>query len=154
MITDRKDLPKDLLLSPETAMEIDNFEAEMNRFIRGELAPERWRSFRLAHGVYGQRQPDVQMVRVKIPSGVVTDAQLHRLADVSEAFSTGISHLTTSRRHLAKPVLRAEEKSDGFVLDGFSPWVTGSPFASSLGGVCSPSFSFRSNWPLKFVSSP
>ncbi len=46
------------------------------------------------------------------------------------AFATvGISHLTTSRRHLARPVLRAEETDDGFVLDGFSPWVTGAPQA-------------------------
>src|SRR3569832_2160396 len=43
-----------------------------------------------------------------------------------EQFATvGISHLTTSRRHLAKPVLAAAETSAGFQLDGFSPWVTG-----------------------------
>lgn len=47
-----------------------------------------------------------------------------------ECFATvGISHLTTSRRHLARPVLRAEETSTGFTLDGFSPWVTGAPHA-------------------------
>ncbi len=47
-----------------------------------------------------------------------------------KSFATvGISHLTTSRRHLATPVLRAEETADGFIIDGFSPWVTGSPFA-------------------------
>lgn len=43
--------------------------------------------------------------------------------------TVGISHLTTSRRHLAKPVLQAEETRDGFLLRGFSPWVTGAPFA-------------------------
>lgn len=49
------------------------------------------------------------------------------------SFTTlGISHLTTSRRHLAKPVMRAEETDDGFVLDGFSPWVTGSPHADTV----------------------
>ena len=37
----------------------------------------------------------------------------------------GISHLTTSRRHLSSPVLRAERTSTGFCLQGFSPWVTG-----------------------------
>jgi alkylation response protein AidB-like acyl-CoA dehydrogenase len=43
-----------------------------------------------------------------------------------DTFATvGISHLTTSRRHLTRTVLRAEETPDGFVLDGFSPWVTG-----------------------------
>lgn len=50
-----------------------------------------------------------------------------------EAFATvGISHLTTSRRHLTRPVLRAEEVEDGFMLDGFSPWVTGSTHADMV----------------------
>ncbi|MFO1063264.1 MAG: acyl-CoA dehydrogenase family protein [Pirellulales bacterium] len=44
--------------------------------------------------------------------------------------TVGISHLTTSRRHVAKPVLTATETADGdFVIDGFSPWVTGAPAA-------------------------
>ncbi len=50
-----------------------------------------------------------------------------------DAFATvGISHLTTSRRHLAQPVLRAKEEDGGFVLDGYSPWVTGARFASTI----------------------
>jgi alkylation response protein AidB-like acyl-CoA dehydrogenase len=43
--------------------------------------------------------------------------------------TVGISHLTTSRRHLAEPALRAEETRAGFVLDGYSPWVTGALYA-------------------------
>ncbi len=50
-----------------------------------------------------------------------------------DSFATvGISHLTTSRRHLTKPVLRAEEAAGGFVLDGFSPWVTGATHAQHV----------------------
>ncbi|MDA1055360.1 MAG: acyl-CoA/acyl-ACP dehydrogenase [Planctomycetota bacterium] len=50
-----------------------------------------------------------------------------------KSFATvGISHLTTSRRHLAKPVLRAAETAGGFVVDGFSPWVTGGLFADHV----------------------
>ncbi len=51
------------------------------------------------------------------------------LLDGSLFATVGISHLTTSRRHLKEPVLRAESTSDGFRLTGFSPWVTGSPYA-------------------------
>ena len=48
-------------------------------------------------------------------------------------FSTvGISHLTTSHRHLAQPVLQAEETENGFVLNGFSPWVTGAVHADTI----------------------
>ena len=51
----------------------------------------------------------------------------------SELFATvGISHLTTSRRHLAKPVLTAEQIPGGFRLDGMSPWVTGGAAADAL----------------------
>jgi alkylation response protein AidB-like acyl-CoA dehydrogenase len=50
-----------------------------------------------------------------------------------ESFATvGVSHLTTSRRHLGKPVLRAEAVEGGFRLDGFSPWVTGGMHAAMV----------------------
>lgn len=46
--------------------------------------------------------------------------------------TVGISHLTTSRRHLAKPVLSADQTDDGFILNGYSPWVTGAVHASVI----------------------
>lgn len=50
-----------------------------------------------------------------------------------DAFATvGISHLTTSRRHLSRPVLRAQEMDEGFRLNGFSPWVTGAKHAETV----------------------
>jgi len=50
-----------------------------------------------------------------------------------ETFATvGISHLTTSRRHLGRPVLAAEQTADGFRLNGMSPWVTGAAAADVL----------------------
>ena len=83
------------VLPPETLAEIANIEAEIGRFLDGDLSPERFRAFRLAHGIYGQRQPGVQMVRVKIPTGALDGRQLARLADVADEFSTGLLHLTT-----------------------------------------------------------
>ncbi|QGJ70360.1 Isovaleryl-CoA dehydrogenase [Planctomycetales bacterium 10988] len=50
---------------------------------------------------------------------------LPKLASGEIFASVGISHLTTSRRHLANPVLQAKETAGGFELNGFSPWVTG-----------------------------
>ena len=57
---------------------------------------------------------------------------LPELLDGRHFTTVGISHLTTSRRHLAEPVLRAEESADGYVLDGYSPWVTGAAHAQSV----------------------
>src|SRR5690606_11846943 len=51
------------------------------------------------------------------------------LASGATFATVGISHLTTSRRHLKRPVLRAERVDGGFVLEGFSPWVTGAAHA-------------------------
>lgn len=71
--------------------------------------------------------------RIAISENEALGEQL--LADLisGQSFATvGISHLTTSRRHLKRPVLRAEQTSAGFVLDGFSPWVTGAPFAQTV----------------------
>jgi sulfite reductase (ferredoxin) len=82
-------------LPTAAAAEIDNIEAEIRRFLAGETASERFRSFRLAHGIYGQRQPGVQMVRVKIPGGVLRARHLAALADTVDEYSRGSLHLTT-----------------------------------------------------------
>src|SRR5437762_5631056 len=76
--------------------EIDEFVSTLERFERGELTPDQWRQFRLVRGTYGQRQTDdAQMVRVKIPQGVLTADQLEALADVAERYSRGFGHITT-----------------------------------------------------------
>jgi sulfite reductase beta subunit-like hemoprotein len=83
-------------LSFASEAEIDDFVATLERFERGELTPEKWRTFRLVRGTYGQRQTqDAQMVRVKIPQGVLASEQLDALADVAERYSRGFGHITT-----------------------------------------------------------
>ena len=98
-------------IGSETAAEINNFEGEVKRFLAGELADERFRAFRLAYGVYGQRQAGVQMIRVKIPSGAANGRQLHRMAEISERFGNGKSHLTT-RQDIQFHYVQLEEVTD------------------------------------------
>ena len=64
-------------------------------FREGKIDPEKFRALRLARGVYGQRQQGVNMVRIKVPHGKLSFAQLRRLADLSDEYSTGNLHLTT-----------------------------------------------------------
>ena len=83
-------------LSFASEADIDEFVATLEKFEDGELTPDQWRVFRLVRGTYGQRQPgDVQMLRVKIPQGVLDAPQLEALADVGERFSRGFGHITT-----------------------------------------------------------
>lgn len=50
-----------------------------------------------------------------------------------ESFTTvGISHLSTSRRHLAAPALAARRDADGWRLDGTCPWVTGADSSHTI----------------------
>src|SRR5438874_2220259 len=83
-------------LSFADAADIDEFAAVLGQFERGEIGPDAWRAFRLVRGTYGQRQAeDAQMVRVKIPQGILTAGQLEALADVADAHSRGFGHITT-----------------------------------------------------------
>ncbi len=75
--------------------EIRIFEERANQLRRGEITEEQFRPFRLRHGIYGQRQPGYQMVRVKIPSGVLNAEQLRVLATVAATYSTDRGHVTT-----------------------------------------------------------
>lgn len=75
--------------------EIRIFSERAARLERGEITEDQFRPFRLKHGIYGQRQSGFQMVRVKIPSGLLSPIQLRALADIAEKYSTGRGHLTT-----------------------------------------------------------
>ncbi len=76
--------------------DIDEFADTLAKFESGEIGPDQWRAFRLVRGTYGQRQAeDAQMLRVKIPQGVLTERQAVALADVSEQYSRGFAHITT-----------------------------------------------------------
>lgn len=75
--------------------DIDEFVDTLARFERGEISPEVFRRYRLARGVYGQRQEGAQMLRVKIPQGVLSSAQLRTLGDVAARWGHGYGHVTT-----------------------------------------------------------
>jgi len=83
------------LENPIVERDILELERKIHEFRDGKIPEEKFRSLRLARGVYGQRQPGVQMVRIKLPYGKMTLAQWKRIADVSDEFATGNLHLTT-----------------------------------------------------------
>ncbi len=81
--------------NPVVEKDIIELEKKIRQFKGGEVDEEKFRSLRLARGVYGQRQPGVQMIRIKLPYGKVTSNQLLRISDVADEFSTGRLHITT-----------------------------------------------------------
>ncbi|SFT75200.1 sulfite reductase (ferredoxin) [Algoriphagus locisalis] len=75
--------------------DIIDLEKKIALFKGGNIDEEKFRSLRLARGIYGQRQPGVQMIRIKLPYGRVTSDQLRRICKVSDEYSTGRLHITT-----------------------------------------------------------
>ena len=81
---------------PILEREFDDFDTEAARFLRGEQTEEQFIGFRLKQGVYGQRQPDVQMIRVKLPFGGVCPEQMEAFADAIEQLAPlNKGHITT-----------------------------------------------------------
>ena len=83
-------------VATETQRDIAKFETQLARYRNGELDPEVFRVFRLTNGIYGQRQGgENQMVRIKIPAGVMSPAQLEMMGHIAETYSRGWGHITT-----------------------------------------------------------
>ena len=83
------------LENPLVEKDIIALEQKIRAFREGKIDEERFRSLRLARGVYGQRQPGVQMVRIKLPFGKVTFKQFLKIADISDEYASSNLHLTT-----------------------------------------------------------
>src|SRR6186997_3366868 len=81
---------------PILEREFDDFDNEAEKFLEGDTPEDQFIGFRLKQGVYGQRQPDVQMIRVKLPFGGVSPEQMEAFADAVEQFAPlNKGHITT-----------------------------------------------------------
>jgi len=97
---------------PILQREYDDFKTEARKFLEGQTEEDEFIKFRLKQGVYGQRQADVQMIRVKLPFGGVTPEQMEAFADVVEKYvPLNKGHITTRQNiqmhHV--PLLDAEK---------------------------------------------
>ncbi len=90
-------LPEELLRNLPTVVreELDEYEQQIKKFRKGEIGDIKMQKIRLQLGTYAQRQPGVQMQRIKIPYGDLNPVKLHRLADVADKYANGFMHLTT-----------------------------------------------------------
>src|SRR3954452_2093769 len=81
---------------PIIEQEFDDFDTEAAKFMRGDTPEDQFIGFRLKQGVYGQRQADRQMIRVKLPMGGITPDQLDAFASVIEKYvPLNKGHITT-----------------------------------------------------------
>ena len=86
----------EVVIDPEMVADIEKFEAQLERYQSGDLGEDVFRVFRLTNGIYGQRQGGTsQMVRVKVPYGSLTPAQLDMFGHLADQYSRGWGHITT-----------------------------------------------------------
>ena len=83
------------LEDPIVQKDIVDLEKKIREFRDGKIHDEKFRSLRLARGIYGQRQPGVQMIRIKLPFGKVSFKQFLKIADISDEYASSNLHLTT-----------------------------------------------------------
>ena len=123
--------------------DIDDFVDHLRRFESGELSPDQFKVYRLTRGTYGQRQQEVNMLRVKIPQGVLAAPQGERLADIADEYSRGFGHVTTRQNvqfHFV-PLKRVPEAMErlnevGLTMREACGGTVRNVTACALAGVC------------------
>ena len=134
---------------PILEREFDDFDNEAEKYLEGNTAEDDFIKFRLRQGVYGQRQADVQMIRVKLPFGGITPEQMETFADVVERWAPlNKGHVTTRQNiqlhHIplrdAAEAIRVLGEADLSSREGCGNTVrnvTGDPWAGSARASCS-----------------
>lgn len=101
--------------SPTLDKEHKVFEKDIADFKSGALDPIKFKAFRVAHGVYEQRQPDTYMIRIRCAAGGITPTQLKKASEIAEQFGSGEVHFTT----------RQEIQVHDVRIDGVMPTIRG-----------------------------
>ncbi|MFT7613536.1 MAG: sulfite reductase (ferredoxin), partial [Parvicellaceae bacterium] len=127
---------------PLVQKDLLELERKIHEFKEGKIDNERFRTLRLARGIYGQRQFGVQMIRIKIPYGRLTGEQLIRIAKVSDEYSRGRLHITTRQdiqiHHVSldrTPELWAELEQDDITIREACGNTVRNITASELAGI-------------------
>jgi sulfite reductase beta subunit-like hemoprotein len=135
----RADAPGHVI--PILESEFDDFESEAGEFLAGNRDEALFIGFRLKQGVYGQRQPNRQMMRIKFPFGAFTADQFDALADVTERYIPLRKGHVTTRQNIqfhhyalkdAGPILRRIAESGLSTREACGNTVrnvTGDPYA-------------------------
>jgi sulfite reductase (ferredoxin) len=77
------------------AQDLEQYALDVDRFRKGDLSASILKSRRVPRGIYEQRRNGTYMVRVRVPGGAISAAQVRALAEVASRYETGTLHATT-----------------------------------------------------------
>lgn len=100
-----------------------NYRSKVEEFLQGQTSAVAFRGYRVPMGVYEQREAGKFMVRIRIGAGLVLPAQLERIAELSNKYGNGITHVTT-RQDIQIHEVKIEDTPDvleGLLEAGLSP---------------------------------
>ena len=118
--------------------EVDRFEEEVKAFRAGQMEESVFMPFRLHHGVYGQRQEDRQMMRIKIPGGILTPEALEALGRVTETYAPLKRGHVTTRENIQISHLALEECAEVIRILGEAGLTTRDACANTVRNVVGP----------------
>ena len=140
------DAPTPRAAAPEPlarASDTEEFRDALALYRSGKWDDERWTAFRLRFGVYGQRQPGVQMVRIKVPGGILPAAAARAIARVNRTYAKGDVHVTTRQAFQIyfvdlddAPALMAELQEAGLTTREACGNTIRNMSSCALAGVC------------------
>ncbi len=123
--------------------DLDEYREGLVKRLSNEWDEERWTGFRVRFGIYGQKQPGVQMIRIKVPGGILPVDRLRVLADFNRRFCQGDLHITTRQdvQCYFIPLARTAEALEFLYTHGMTTReACGNTFrnvtACALSGVC------------------
>jgi len=123
--------------------DLDEYRVGLEKRLSNEWDEERWTGFRVRFGIYGQKQPGVQMIRIKVPGGVLPVERLRALAEFNREFCQGDLHITTRQdvQCYYIPLARSAEALEFLYTHGMTTReACGNTFrnvtACALSGVC------------------
>ena len=88
---------------------VAQFRDQTRRFLAGQLSADDFKPLRLQNGLYIQRY--APMLRVAIPYGILSSAQLRKLAHIARTYDRGYAHFST-RQNLQFNWPRLEDVPD------------------------------------------
>ncbi len=88
---------------------VAEYRDQLRRFLAGELGEDEFRPLRLRNGLYIQRH--APMLRIAVPYGLLSGAQLRKLAHIARRYDRGYGHMTT-RQNIQFNWIKLEETAD------------------------------------------
>ena len=88
---------------------VEEFRDQARRRLDGKMTEDQFKPLRLQNGLYLQLH--AYMLRVAVPYGTLSGAQMHVLADIADKYDRGYGHFTT-RQNIQYNWIKLEEAGD------------------------------------------